>query len=78
MNNKKRPLPYRVEDQACKVNECVQILHYIAQEIEDNSMPDKGSTLDDMEARIHFLCCKIHEDLKEIREELYSIYDEIA
>ena len=76
--NNNRPYYYRVEDIACKLNESVQVMHYITQELEEIKLPaDREPTLDDTYARVNTLCYRTYEDIKAIREDLYKLFDDM-
>lgn len=78
VKNNTKPYHYRVEDIACKLNESVQIMHYITQELEDYKLPeDREPTLDDMYARVQSLCYRTYEDIKAVREDLYKLFDDM-
>jgi len=78
VNNKALKEAYRVEELACKLNLNIQVLHYITQELEEFKLPaDREPTLDDIYARVPQLCYKLLEDLKTIREELYTLFEDI-
>lgn len=78
VNNKALKEAYRVEELACKLNLNIQVLHYITQELKEFKLPaDREPTLDDIYARVPQLCYKLLEDLKTIREELYTLFEDI-
>lgn len=75
-NNSKNA--YRVEEIANKLNLNIQVLHYITQELEEFKLPeDREPTLDDIYARVPQLCYRLLDDMKAIREELYTLFEDI-
>lgn len=78
VNNKALKEAYRVEELACKLNLNIQVLHYITQELEEFKLPaDREPTLDDEYARVMQTSLFILEGLKEVREDLYKIFEDI-
>ena len=68
---------YEVENIACKIDESVQIMHYIVQELGDYKHPiDRVPTLDDTFARVETLCYRVYEDSKVVRDNLYKLLDD--
>lgn len=77
-SNNNSKYAYRVEEIANKLNLNIQVLHYITQELEDFKLPeDREPTLDDIYARVPQLCYRLLDDMKAIREELYTLFEDI-
>lgn len=68
---------YRIENNNTKLNYCIQILHYIYNEL-DECMPllreKDAKTLDDAGARMYLLTLCVIDELKALRKD----YDEIC
>ena len=69
---------YKIEEQAGKLNDCIQVLYYLHQEVTEFKLPaDREPTLDDIYARVPAICYMLLENMKEVRDELYNIFDSI-
>lgn len=72
---------YRLENQAAKLNNYIQILHYVINEMEQGEYKvtkDRTPTLDDELARVIQTSLFILEGLKEIRKDIYTIWEDLG
>lgn len=71
---------YRLEDQTTKLNNYIQILHYVINEMEQGQYKvtaDRTPTLDDELARVMQTSYFILEGLTQVREDLYKIWEDL-
>ena len=71
---------YRLEDQTTKLNNYIQILHYVIEEMEQGQYKvtaDGSPTLDDELARVMQTSYFILEGLTQVREDLYKIWEDL-
>ena len=71
---------YRIEDTATLLNNYIQVFSYVIDEMEQGryKLPaDRTPTLDDEYARVMQTSYFILEGLKNVREDLYKIFEDI-
>lgn len=71
---------YKLENQNTKLNNYIQILYYVINEMEQGQYrvtADRTPTLDDELARVMQTSLFILEGLKEVRDDIYEIWEDL-